>query len=160
MQLHLKNNKGFTLPELMVGMAMFAILVGLVTINLTGVHSSTNINTTIDTMVADIKQQQIKAMTGDTEGRASADSYGVHFDTTDYVLFHGTSYNASDTSNLTIDLSQGMQIIRLTHQEIIFNQGNGEIKDSSGSDTITLETPSGQQKTVTFNKYGAVTSIE
>jgi hypothetical protein len=100
-------------------------------------------------------------MTGETEGRASAGSYGVYFEPTDYVLFYN-SYSG-DSSKLTIKLSEGMRIASTTFSptpEIIFDQGSGEINGLSSTGSVTLETPSGQQKTVTFNKYGAITSIE
>jgi prepilin-type N-terminal cleavage/methylation domain-containing protein len=163
MKISIRNNsQGFTLPELIVGMAMFAILIGLVTINLTGAQGSTNINTTIDTLTADIKQQQTKAMVGETEGSTSANSYGIHFETSDYILFRGTSYTSGDTSNLTIDI-KGATITSTTipNNQIIFDQGDGKIPGlTNNQGSITLKTPAGQQKIVTLNSYGAIISIE
>lgn len=163
MQLHIKNNsQGFTLPELLVAMSMFAILIGLVTINLAHSQGSANITSAVDTFIADINAQQVKAMTGETGGALAASSYGVHFDTADYVLFKGTTYTAGDASNTTIPIDGGVTIVSTTfpNNQIIFNQADGEVAGLlSGQADVTLKTPNGTQKTVSINKYGVIVSV-
>jgi prepilin-type N-terminal cleavage/methylation domain-containing protein len=151
------NNKqqGFTIIELAITMGIFAIITSLVTINLLNAQHIASIDSTATTLITDLKQQQVKAMTGDTEGRGIQDSYGVHFETNKYVLFHGTTYTIGESSNFEVAL-EGSLIFTGTG-DIIFSQGNGE---RTGLGSITLkDTLTGKQKGITTNIYGVITDV-
>lgn len=130
-------------------------LLGIVTINLVGVKQQTSLRTTVNLLVSDLKEQQLKAMVGDTGGRSTADSYGVHFNTDSYVLFHGTSYNSSDTANYTVSLGDNVTVI--SGNDIIFSQVSGEI--GSPVTIVLKENTTKTQRTISLNKYGAVTGV-
>jgi len=157
------NQKGFTIPELTITIGIAAILLSLTVFDLFRTQRSTSLATTVDQVVSDMKSQQIKAMAGATQGRSAADSYGIYFQTNSYVLFHGTTYSSSDTSNATIALSQNLTFsnIAFPASSLIFTQRSGEMANYTGSNnTVTIkETTSNQQKTITVNKYGVVSSI-
>lgn len=148
---------GFTLIEMILVLAITAFLLGFIAINLTTSQRKASLSTTVTTFITDLHQQQMKAMTGDTEGRASADSYGVHLDTNKYVLFYGTSYNALDTSNSPITLENGLQF-GTSGVDVIFSQLNGEI--SNPLSVILQDTTNGTQKTIDLNKYGIVIAVD
>lgn len=149
----LPHKSGFALIELIVAMGIFAIITSLATINLLNAQHIASIDTSATTLIADLKQQQIKAMTGETEGRGIGDQYGVHFDTDRYVLFHG-SYNPSEASNFVVNLDGTLSFT--TSGEVVFSQGSGA---SSGLSTIILkDDQSGKQKTITINSLGVVIS--
>lgn len=154
--------KGYTLIELMVVMIIFFTLAAFVTTNLTSAQHNTSFATSLSTLTADIKNEQIEAMTGDTEGRSTRDYYGVHFDTTSYTLFHGTTYNAGDTTNETIPLDSTLQFtnITLTNNNVIFIPVSGEMYGYSNvSNAVTLyDIVSKEQKTILFNYLGVITS--
>lgn len=157
----MRTNKGFTLIELLVSVTTFAILVGIVTLNLSTGQQKASIETVTDTLLADLSQQQLKAMTGDTEGRTAADSYGIHFSITDYALFHGT-YNQAETSNFLIAIPEILEITtNFPSNEIIFERGSGEIENyNAATDEIQIENmQTGEQKTIELNRYGVVTGI-
>lgn len=159
-----KNQKGFTVTEFIIIMAILATLYSLNTLNLVNIKHITSINSSIDTLISDMKQQQIKSMTADTQGRSYADSYGVHFSTDSYTLFHGLTYSNSDPSNFTVNLDQDITFsnISFLNSQIIFASGSGEFTDYSPStDSITIKSKENtEQKTITINKYGVVTSEE
>ncbi len=145
--------KGFTIIELLVVMGIFAILATLSTLSLTQAQHSTSLNSTVNTLISDLKRQQDKAMIGDTEGRGTHSNYGIHFDSTDYVLFHDT-YNVTDTTNFLVNLGGTLHIT--ASNDIIFAKGSGE----SSATTITLsDTVSHQQKSLTINQYGVITAL-
>lgn len=146
---------GFTLVELMVVMGILATLIGIVTINLSGAQQKVSVNSTIQVIISDMKEQQIKAMIGDTEGRPTASSYGVHFDANQYVLFNGSAYSSTDTSNFAVPLSPNLQFT--TPIDIIFSRASGELI-TSASVTVQNITNS-EQKTIQLNRYGVVTSV-
>lgn len=152
-----QSNKGFSLVELLLGVAIFAMLIGVITLNLNTAQHKATISTTLETLLTDLNQQQIKAMTGDTEGRATLSDYGIHFDTTSYTLFHDT-YSAGNSTNFSINIPSVQQITtNFVNDQIIFQRGSGEINTTG---TITLvDTVSGEQKVIELNRLGIVTGV-
>ena len=156
------HKKGFTIVEMTVVLGMIAVLISYSVINLTSVQHTVYVASTIDTLVSDLKQQQLKAMVGDTEGRGVNDYYGVNFETSQYDLFHGSSYTPS-LSNPVIPLTTSIQFTNVTFPQsrIVFNKGDGSIVGfTAGSNTVTVRnTVTNEQKTITINRYGVITQI-
>ncbi|HEX7042241.1 MAG TPA: type II secretion system protein [Patescibacteria group bacterium] len=159
-----KDERGFTLVELILVMGIVAILLGFVTINLIKAQNSSSISSTLNTVISDIKNQQIKAMVGDAQGGAAESSYGVHFDTSKYVLFKGSTYNSSDTSNFVVNLTPDLIFtnINLPSGNIIFSVQSGEVSGFViGQNTVDIEsTNSSKTYTITINQYGVITSAQ
>ncbi len=155
--------RGFSLVEVLVIIAIFALLSGLATISLLNAEHKASLQGQLLTLIADTKQQQVKAMQGDTEGRTSPDYYGVHFTTDSYTIFHGTSFNPNDMSNLTFVLDPTFQFIHIgfTNGNLIFIPLSGEVYGySSITNSVTLEdTSTNQQKQLQFNYLGVLTQI-
>lgn len=143
--------------EFLLTMGIFAILAGFATINLVNVQQRNSLNTTVDVFIADLKEQQLKAMVGDTEGSGIISNYGIRFSSSQYTLFR----NSYGTSNFVINLPAVMTVTStFPSNEIVFLKGSGEISGYGGTRTVTLtDTTNGQQKVLTFNRYGVVTSI-
>lgn len=158
------GKRGFTLIELLVVMAIGSVFFGILTINLFRVHSDVSQDAFADSLVADLKLQQSKAMNGSTEGRTTGDSYGVHFLADQYILFHGTSYSPSQSSNFSVELPENVSITgtQFPNNTIVFTKVSGEIADfTDGNNTITItENNSGVDKVITLNRYGVIVSVE
>jgi len=156
--------KGFTIPELTLVVGILAILFGITTINLIGAQHKASVSSAIATLLADIKSQQAKAMTGSTEGRTTADVYGIHFTSTSYVLFHSPTFNSANPANSIFNLDSGLQFTNISfpNSNIIFSQGSGEISGFiNGSNTVRVASTLGtEQKTITVNRYGVVTNVQ
>ena len=152
---------GFTLPELLIVMGIMAILLGFITPNLLHFRQRSVINTTVDTLVSDLKSQQNKAMVGDTEGSGTISNYGAHFESNRYTLFRGSSYSAGDPSNFDINLDPSLSFSSITvpDSSINFEKGSGGVNGwAGGSDTVTLtDSTNGDQKIIQINRYGAIT---
>jgi prepilin-type N-terminal cleavage/methylation domain-containing protein len=157
-----KTQTGFTLIELLVVISILTILIGLTTINVLHAHRQSILTASFDTFIADLKQQQLKAMTNDTEGRNTSDNYGIYFGTNTYTLFHGT-YSASDPANSVIKLGDNLEFSNITFpgSQILFLKTSGEVSDfTNGSNTITIKDITNNiQKTITINRYGIITDI-
>lgn len=150
--------KGFTVVEVSLVIAIFFILIGLVTVNLFKFQHTSQLSSTISSFLADYKEQQIKAMVGDTEGSVAVSSYGVHLETTSYTLFR----NAYGTGNFIINLPSGTKFTTtFPNSQVIFATGSGEIVGfAANQNTITvLDTGDGSQKVITINRYGVVTGV-
>lgn len=154
------TQQGFTLIELLMIMGIMAILLGIVTINLSKVQRNTNLATAIETMEADMKNQQLKAINGASSTGTHGDSYGIYFDSSQnnrYMLFQGTSHSGDCSSNLCVSVDSSITLTPSTAtREIVFSQQSGEISSSA---TVTISNTLGESKQVTINKYGVVTQV-
>lgn len=154
--------KAFTLVELLVVMGIIALLASLSTVTLLNSQNRASSSATIDSLITDVGQQQLKAMVGDqTINNTSAT--GVHFQADSYTLFQGAAYSAGDPGNFVVTLPSVLQFssINLPSSEILFASVSGEIVGySSSNNTLTLTNSSAnRQETITINKYGVITSV-
>lgn len=156
------NQKGTTLIEVLIVISIFTTLVSFTTLSLLNVRSKTSVDTSVYSFITDIKNQQIKAMVGDTEGRGVPDMYSAYITPTDYTLFHGSNYSPVDPGNFVIKAPDGYSLsTTFPLSEIIFATGSGEITNyvNNQNSIIFTETSSGIQKVIRMNQYGAVVSI-
>ena len=153
----LKKEAGLTLIELIIAMSIFAIITSIASVSLLNTQHKASINASTTVLVTDFRQQQIKAMTGDTEGRPSGNRYGVHFETDKYVLFNGT-YTAGESSNFEVPLEGTLSFTGITGDgNIIFEQGSGELLGTSG---VTIQDSlNNDQKVIQLNNFGVVTDV-
>lgn len=153
------KQKGFTLLEILISLTIFTMLLGFTAVSFLNTQRTNSVNSSVEKIISDIKSQQIKAMTGETDSGQSGSSYGIYFSQKSYTLFRGTIYNPSDPANLTIDLNKNINIskILLPNNTLIFSQRSGEIAGfDSNNNSITFRNVSGnEQKTITINRYGA-----
>lgn len=147
--------RGFTLIELIVAMGLIVMLVGLTSFNLLSSQRQVVKTGIVEQVVADIRSQQSKAMQGDDQGSA----FGIHFDSSSYVLFSGGSYNANDNSNYVVTLDNNIQFTStFSGNTIIFTPLNGQVNNYvSGSDTVTIiDATDNSFHTLHVNTYGVV----
>ena len=160
----MQRRTGFVLIELLVVFAIVATLLGLGYVRATSIERRAPLTATVNTLVADTRAQQTKAMSGYTQGSGSAGSYGVYFQTNQYVLFKGSSFNAADPSNAAFPLPTNIifSAIAVPASSIVYAQGSGDVAGFSPSAHAVTVTQglTGESKTITINRYGAVTSVE
>ena len=158
-----KARRGFVLIELIVVFGMFAVLIGMTTLNVLGSKRTATLTGVVDTLVADLRSQQTKAMSGVTQGGVSQSGYGIRFAANQYTLFKGTAYNAGDSDNVIvpIDARTTFSSISLPDSSIVFLAKSGEFMGyATASSTLTVkQTDSNDTKTIQFNHYGVITSI-
>src|SRR5664279_1082129 len=124
------NQRGFSLAEITLSLGLFAILFTIGIFSITRSQQSSSLSTTMDTFLADFKEQQIKAMTGDTEtaGGLTANNYGIHFEGSSYTLFRG-SYSAGNSGNFIIHLPATVLVTTLMtnsdgNNRVVFKKGD------------------------------------
>ncbi len=152
---------GYTMIEVALVISLTAALITVATTNIATVQHANYLALSKDKLIADLKEQQLKAMVGDTEGRATHDHYSIRIEQSRYIMFHGTVYNANDSSNIIITASSPIQLTTtFANTQVVFSGVTGEIMSYvNGQNTITLtNTSSGQQNVLTLNRYGVVVS--
>ncbi len=158
------RRNGFTIIELGIVMGIILTIIAVTVPNLLGARSQVEINSALQAILSDIKQQQLKAMLGDTEGRGVTDSYGVHFETESYTLFYGPTYQINKLGNSVVDLPGSLQFsgTNLPSAVIVFSPGSGEVAGLvAGADYFTLFNPANNQtRQATFNRLGVVTGVQ
>lgn len=130
-----------TISELIVVMAISGTLWGISTITLAKPQQKANVDSVVNTLIADIRTQQTKAMSGDITS-----DYTIHFEEDSYLL-----------DNFTIDLDQNIRIsnITLNGGDLVFEKGSGEVNFVAGQNSLTVSnTLSGEVAVITINKYG------
>lgn len=156
------DQKGFSILEVILAMGVLAILMGIAAMNLLGLANRTYENTTAQTLYADLRSQQIKAMNGDTGTLGATGAYGVYFQTNQYTLFQGITYSSSNPTNFVVKIPSGVNFSNITfpNSQIIFASGSGQFANfANGANTITINSPNNTaQKTVSLNRFGVVTS--
>lgn len=153
----IRKSKGFTLIETIVVVSTIVTLLGFITISLVRSQQTASLTSAEEILLADLKQQQLKSMIGDTEGRSTSDSYGIHFDSSRYVLFHGTVYSSTDASNSVNDLENNMQFNN-PNFDVIFSKLSGQI---AAVTIIELQDNTNSKlKRIHLNIYGTVTQVE
>ena len=143
-------NFGFTLIELLIAMGIIAIISAYAVVNLIRPQTKATLDTTVTTLITDLKSQQIKAMVGESEG-ASAANYGINLETTRYTLFKGNTFNVNDSANFVVNLEGGATLsTTFSGNTIIFARRSGEI---GATGTVTIFSGS-ENKTLNLNQLG------
>ena len=157
-------NRAYTQVELIVILAIIAVLFTVASVGLNSLQQQSYIDNTVETMLSDIKLQQTKAMTGDTSSTGSNSEYGIHFySNNSYTLFKGSNYSSFDSNNFTVTQSSAISITTTFPQSnLIFAKGSGEVVGFiSNQNTITVtNTNDSQNRKITINRFGVITQIQ
>jgi len=158
MRRRLNSSAGFTLVEMLVVLAIFVVLAALTTVNLGQTQTTTNLATTVDTTLADIKRQQLLAMAGDVGSSTSQQPQGILVQSNQYTLFAGNTFNSGDSNNFVVSAPANTTFSStLPSSTLLFNKGPGDVSGFvNGSNTITI-TSKGSSKTITVTRFGALT---
>ncbi len=149
--------------ELIIVAAIISSLAVLGTMNLVGSQRQSGMDAAVVQVVSDLREQRIRAMTGDTEGTGTISSYGIYFGTDAYTLFRGNSYAAGDAANFVVNLDSTISFANVNFPGgvVVFSDGSGEVAGwSSATDSFALTDPdNGTTKTITINQYGVPVAI-
>jgi len=142
---------GFTLIEILIVISVFATLISFATINFLKPQHSSSISSAVTTLSADLKQQQLKAMVGDTEGLGTAQNYGVHIDQNSYTLFR-----TNPPGDFTVNLNPSLEFTTYP-VDITFAKKSGELVSQNTVSVTVKHIQSNEQKSLSINQLGAIT---
>ncbi|MDD4989394.1 MAG: prepilin-type N-terminal cleavage/methylation domain-containing protein [Candidatus Pacebacteria bacterium] len=144
--------KGFSILEFLVVIAIFAIIASLTFTSFASLRQSKNLDTEALSLLSLLEKAR-----ADTLGSQGASQYGVHFETTKAVLFIGAAYVSGNSSNITMTINPLMQIssISLTGggSDIVFDRLSGKTAQSGTIILSLISTPT-SLKTITIGTTG------
>jgi len=152
------SEAGFTLIEVLVVSVIIAILAALTFVNFGRPQNDTAVDSTVDTLVSDIRAQQILSMSGDTGSKTTPQTHGIYIEAGQYTLYTGNTFTAGASNNFVVSMPDGTSLTtKLTGGKLLFKLGTGEVSGYSGSkNTITVASGSATS-TITLNRFGATT---
>lgn len=153
----INKNKGFTLIEILIVIAILGIISSIVILNLSQFRNEQLLkNTTLDVVSLLSKARQ------NTLSSVNSTNYGVHFDGNQAVLFTGSIYSSNNATNepivfdskVIIPTPSGLNIGG--GSDVIFERLTGET--IGGTIKIQLTSDSTKQKIITVGKIGNASS--
>lgn len=150
------KNKGITIIEILIIIAIIGIISSIVLLNLSKFRQEQSLkNTTSDVVSLLNKARQ------NTLSSLNSTNYSVHFETDRAVLFSGLIYSPSNSTNEPIIFSSGVIIpsngINIGGgSEVTFERLTGDT--IGGTIILQLTSDSAAQKTININKVGIISS--
>jgi prepilin-type N-terminal cleavage/methylation domain-containing protein len=149
--------KGFSLIEIIVSIAITAVLVSIVTNSFQTAQIRKEQEGIVQDILASLEKQK-----SDTQAGKEGSNYGVKFNTTDFTLFKGTSYSSNSATNKVISLDSKFQIgetISNANNIIYFSKLNGDANETA---TITVSHISNRvsPQSLIIESSGAISVIE
>lgn len=140
----LKKKVGFTLIEMLLVMALMGIIVALTA----PIYSTFQTKSDLDLAVESLKTAAYRAQTL-SRNMTEDDTWGVHIQNEDIILFKGSSYSLSDP-NFDEITKMSTRVVTSGTTDIVFNKLTGTPQNIANIElSIDNET-----KTLTINEKG------
>lgn len=129
----LDDNRGFSLVEILVVIAVFGILIVLGFVNYKSFGESVDLSTSANHIIS------ILHLAADRTMSSKADTvYGVHFTSSTYTLFKGATYSAVDPNNEDYSIPSSVEIYNISLNgggaDVIFDRITGETSNNGDID--------------------------
>ncbi len=146
-------SSGFSLLEIVLVVSIIALLAAIVGLPFSKFRQAQALQNSANALVSILGEARTKTL-------AALDntSYGVHIQSDQAILFTGTTYSPSASTNMTLLFEEPV-----TAQTISLAGGGSEVKfdrlkgttDQHG--TIVIALPNGQTRTITISATGTIT---
>lgn len=138
-----------------LGVLLSIFVLGMVSTQTRNTHSQA-----VSTFAADLKTQQVKAMTGALVNGQPTLGYGIYFAGDSYVLFPGLDYVEGAEANLVVQLPGGVSFvdIGLAENKVVFDRVTGEVRGYvQDADYVELGGAGGEVTRIKLNRLGVIT---
>ncbi len=146
--------KGLSLIEILLVIAIATLLTGFVALSLGKVNASEALDKNADLVISVLNEARSMTLSsvGDTR-------YGVHFDANQAVLFQGASYNSAASTNVPTQINALVTIQNISlaggGSNVIFDRLTGKTS-YTGSIQVALKSATTTYKTITIASTGVV----
>jgi type II secretory pathway pseudopilin PulG len=153
-----RTEAGFTLIEVLLTVGLVTALCAISFASLGRPQTTTSLNVAVDTLVADLKSQQLLAMTGGQGDTTAAQPHGIALANDHYTLFSAISYTSQDPGNYAVSLGPDVSLsTTLPNAVVLFAKSSGEVQDFVNGDNIITIQKNSAAKTLTINRFGMIT---
>lgn len=146
------SESGFTLIEIVIAIGVLLIIGTTVFVGFSKATENADLKTAAFKVVDALQFARTR-----TIASLASSQYGVHFEQTQYVLFRGATYNASDPDNIVYPLSSRTEITAITltggGSDVVFDRITGKTMHN-GSVTVRLIADPSQLKIVEISTAG------
>ncbi len=149
---NIQKNKGFTLLELIVVIAILVILSGVIIGAFVIFNTTEGVNKDTELVLETLRLARNQTLASKNEMQ-----YGVHFSATNITLFSGATYNPSTSGNEIFALHAGDSLsvnLNSGGDDVVFDRLTGATSES-GTITITSSN-SATSKNVTIYSTGLI----
>lgn len=152
------NNLGFSLIEIIIVIAILAVLSAIIFPNLPAFKNSSDLNNIVQEFVSTLKLAQNKTVISENYSQ-----YGIYINTgvspNTYVLFKGASYAGRDIpSDKTYTLQDTIEFYDVNlggGNEIVFDKLTGA-SEESGSISVRVKSDANKNKTIYISSSGSI----
>lgn len=148
------RSSGFSLLEILIAVFIIIMLATAAVFSFGSLRNSTSVSTTAGQIVSALQLARSQTVSG-----VNDTNFGVHFETNQYVLFEGTTYDSNAASNEVYPLSDSVEINTITlsggGSEVVFDRIEGTT-GNDGSIEIRSTADTTQTATVTVLPSGLI----
>ena len=145
----LKANNGFTLIEVLLSIALIALVVGLSLPVYGSFQARNNLDIAANTVVHSLRRAEIKSLAVEEDSR-----WGVRIEEKKVIIFKGDSFVGRNPDfDEAIDFSPGIQSSNEGLKEITFSKLSGS---PSTSGTIILKSSTEEKREIRINEKATI----
>ena len=147
-----RKNSGFSLIEIVIAMAIGAVLVAAIVVSFSSFRNSKTVDITADQILAVINEARVKSVSSEDYSR-----FGVHFETSRAVFFKGDIFTEPNPANIETILSPLVEISNISLSgggaDIVFQKLTGKT-GNNGSLRVRLKSDNNKYKTISVKSAG------
>lgn len=154
----IKINRGITLIEIIIVISIIIMISVLVLPNLTRFKKDQSLRNTTEEIVSLLSKAR-----NNTMASLNLNNYGVHFESSQVVLFAGSTYNSADPLNEIIMFDPLVKIPATGGinvgggSNVVFERMTGNTSNN-GTIILQLSADSTRQKIITISKVGLIST--
>lgn len=145
---------GFTLYETLLVIALFSVFLVFGIVSFSSLRVGVTVDEGLFRLMSDLDHVRGKTLFSQYEQQ-----YGIHFETDKYVLFQGSVYNPSLTTNKTVVIDEKLELYAITltggGSDVVFQRVTGATT-TSGTVSIRDKKFPNSNATVVISPSGAV----
>ena len=143
-----KNLGGFTALELLIVVSIMGLLIAIILSPFAAFRNSKMLDTASEETLTLLSEAP-----GNTLSAKAGYQYGVHFETSQVVLYRGATYSSTDVNNKVVVLDSALEVVSISlsggGSDVLFDKLTGKTVQS-GSIIIRVKNDTTKTRTITI----------
>src|SRR3989338_10343517 len=154
--MNLKYNKGFSLIEMLVVIAILVLMATVITVGLSSFYKGRTLDGAVEQAISLINEARSKTLSS-----KDSSQYGVHFETSRLALFKGPVFTEPNSDNKEFIFSSSVEMFGTTlnggGSDLVFKRLTGKT-DEYGAVSFRLKIDNSKIKNITIEPGGVVSA--